>query len=227
MSTPSRSTRDRRSGGESEPFLQQLLQGWDPSASGTSRKPVECLLVGASELSTTDTHVYNLEVAEDHTYFAGGILVHNCDVLASQDLDGLGPGGYLPESVPSTPHPNDLCSQVAIIDENHFKRERAKLRGTKEPGKPWLSGKKQNGQAWLKTQPEGFQRKLLGPTRLAAFKRGARVLDKTGVPIPVHKVTGQPKPARTLGPAVAAKPLVAADRARMVLPFEKVPPSRR
>lgn len=150
-----------------------------------------------------------------------------CDTLASQDLDGLGPGGYLPESVPSAPHPNDLCSTVAIIDTGHFKRARAKRKGTPEPPKPWLSGKTENGEAWLKKQPAAFQRDLLGPSRFDAFKRGQQVLDKSGRPIPVHKVLGTPKPVRKLGPAVLVKPTIKADRASFVQPFPPVAPSKR
>lgn len=146
-----------------------------------------------------------------------------CDVLASQDLDGLGPGGYLPESVPSTPHPSDLCSQVAIMDSQYFRRQVAAAKGLPEPDKPWLSGKRENGQEWLAKQPEKTQRELLGPTRLDAMKRGQKVLNRDGTPIPVHKVTGGPKPVQKRGPAVAAKPIVRRDRTRMVRPFPTVP----
>ncbi|MBE3087953.1 MAG: hypothetical protein IMZ71_02395, partial [Chloroflexi bacterium] len=38
--------------------------------------------------------VHNLEIAEDNSYIASGITVHNCDELATQDLFGLGPGVY-------------------------------------------------------------------------------------------------------------------------------------
>lgn len=226
VSSPSQSTPDHKTGDESVAFLRQLLQGWDPSSSGISRMPVECLFLGASELTTTDPHVFNLEVAEDHTYFAGGILVHNCDVLASQDLDGLGPGGYLPGNVPSTPHPSDLCSVSPIVDEQHFARARAKRKGTAEPSKPWLSGRKQTGEEWLRAQPDKFQRELLGPSRFEAFQQGKQVLDKTGNPIPVHKVLGIEKRTQKLGPAVITKPIIERDRASMVIPFPRVSPSR-
>ncbi len=149
-----------------------------------------------------------------------------CDSLASQDLDGLGPGGYLPGNVPPIPHPSDLCNISPIVDEQHFARERAKLKGTREPSKPWLSGKTQTGEQWLKGKPESFQKRLLGPTRFEAFQRGKTVLDAGGVPIPVHKVLGIPKQKRTLGPAVVVGPIIKRDRASMVRPFPKVSPSR-
>lgn len=149
-----------------------------------------------------------------------------CDALASQDLDGLGPGGYLPGNVPAIPHPSDLCSVSPIVDENHFGRERAKLKGTREPPKPWLSGKKVTGEQWLKGKPAAFQKQLLGPSRFEAFRRGKTVLDAGGTPIPVHKVLGIPKQKRTLGPAVVTGPIIKRDRASMVRPFPTVAPSR-
>jgi len=118
-----------------------------------------------------------------------------CDIYASQDLHGLGPGGYPPASLPSTPHPNDLCIQTAIMDENHFERELAKRRGTREPAKPWLSGKKETGAEWLAKQPKAFQKKLLAPTRQQIFeKQPAAVLTKQGAPRSVKEAMQKAKP---------------------------------
>lgn len=39
--------------------------------------------------SDTETYVYNLEVEENHNYFANGILVHNCDLHNPKNLDGM------------------------------------------------------------------------------------------------------------------------------------------
>lgn len=39
-----------------------------------------------------------------------------CDILATQDLYGLGPGGYSKDKVPETPHPQDMCFLTDIID---------------------------------------------------------------------------------------------------------------
>lgn len=39
-----------------------------------------------------------------------------CDLYAGQDADGLGPGNYLPENVPTAPHPHCLCYLVTILD---------------------------------------------------------------------------------------------------------------
>ena len=150
-----------------------------------------------------------------------------CDVYASQDLYGLGPGGYPADSVPSTPHPRCMCSRIAITDTHHFRRELAKAKGQPVPPEPWKSGKHVPGAEWLRAKPEAFQKKLLGPTRFKAFRLGRRVLDDKGVPIPVHQVIGIPKPTRKDGPAVAAKPIIRRDRATMVKPFPTVSPSRR
>jgi hypothetical protein len=145
-----------------------------------------------------------------------------CDVYASQDVDGLGPGGYLPGNIPSSPHPHDLCSQVAIIDNQFFKRELAKKTGAEEPPKPWESGTTVSAKDWLAKQPEGFQRQLLGPTLHKAFGAGRNVLDPQGKPLPVHVVLNTRKPVRQLGPAVDASAAVRRDRHGQVRPFPKV-----
>lgn len=146
-----------------------------------------------------------------------------CDVLASQDLYGLGPGGYPVGSTPLTPHPHDLCSQVAIIDTGHFRRKIAALKGEAQPGKPWESGTRETGEQWLRRQPEKYQRALLGPSRLEAFKQGRTVLRPDGTVLPAHEVLGLPKPVRGLGPAVRAAPIIQRDRQTMTgaLPLPK------
>lgn len=149
-----------------------------------------------------------------------------CDVLANQDLYGLGPGGYPSDAVPETPHPHDMCTVSAISDAQHFKRELAQLRGTPEPPRDWESGRTESGAAWLARQPEAYQRELLGPTRYAVFQRDpGRVLDESGAPRPVHEVLGR-KPRRRAAPAVVrvARPLVQQDRAEgQVRPFPTLP----
>jgi hypothetical protein len=147
-----------------------------------------------------------------------------CDVFAGQDVDGLGPGGYLPGNIPSSPHPHDLCAQVAIVDSQYFKRQLAKQSGTEEPPKPWESGQTVSAKDWLQSKPEAFQKKLLGPTLHKAFVAGRDVLDASGKPLPVHAVTGRPRPARELGPAVDAAPAIAADRRGQRRPFPRVRP---
>jgi len=146
-----------------------------------------------------------------------------CDVYAGQDVDGLGPGGYLPENIPSTPHPHDLCAQVAILDKDYFKRELAKTNGTEEPPKPWESGKTELGATWLKKQPEALQKQVLGPTLHRLFTAGKNVLDASGKPLPVHVVLGRDKPVRRLGQKVDATGAVQRDRRGQVKPFPSVP----
>ncbi len=146
-----------------------------------------------------------------------------CDVLASQDLDGLGPGGYKPDNTPTTPHPHCMCTLVAIVDSGYFKRELAKLKGGEEPPKPWESGTRETGQDWVARQPELYQKRLLGPTRFAAMKAGQHVIDQKGRLKPVHEVTGGPKRPMRLGPPVPATPAIRRDRLGQVRPFPKVP----
>jgi len=54
--------------------------------------------------------VFNFAVADDNSYFADGIAVHNCDRYASHD-EGLGRGVYPVRDVPSYPqHPHERCT---------------------------------------------------------------------------------------------------------------------
>jgi hypothetical protein len=73
---------------------------------------------------------------------------------------------------------------VTIVDEDHFERELAKRNPERrEPPKPWLSGKRETGAEWLEKQPEGFKRKLLGPTKAEIFKKKpSAVISRQGVP---------------------------------------------
>lgn len=105
-----------------------------------------------------------------------------CDVYASQDVDGLGPGGYEEGNIPSNPHPNCMCYQTPIVDRHHFRRQVAKRDGKKAPPVTWKSGKKQTGSQWLRTQPKRVQRELLGPTRAEMLDKAPnKVMDpKTG-----------------------------------------------
>lgn len=168
--------------------------------------------------------MFNLEVAEDHTYFAQGVLVHNCDLLANQNLYGLGPGGYPVDAVPPTPHVNCMCSTVAITDRFHSRRELARMKGEPEPPREWEVGGRETAAEWLGRQPDTFVDSLLGPTRAPIFRQEPhRVISPLGAPIPVHQVLGLPPPQRRLGPAVRARPLVRDDRASMVEPFPDAP----
>lgn len=114
-----------------------------------------------------------------------------CDTYAAQDLYGLGPGGYPPGEVPPTPHPLDMCTQVAIIDRDHFKRKLAQKRGTEEPPRRWESDTKETAEQWLKRQSADFRHKMLGPTLSKIFNETpGRVLDSTGKPRRVRDVLG-------------------------------------
>ena len=67
-------------------------------------------------LPATGEPVYNIEVEDDHSYVANGLAVHNCDLLASQNLYGLGPGVYPSASAcPWPAHPNTLSFVVMVF----------------------------------------------------------------------------------------------------------------
>lgn len=124
-----------------------------------------------------------------------------CDLFANQAIDGLGPGGYLLDSVPQLPaHPNCLCFTTAILDDAHFERELAAVRGDAPPPEEWLDPTTETAAEWLGRQPEGFQRDVLGPGRLEVFRVDpSRVVGPRGTIAPLWRALGMPPPARRLG----------------------------
>lgn len=68
------------------------------------------VVVSADDVESEGEDVFNLEVYEHHSYVAGGIVVHNCDMHARADLFGLGPGNYPKAKAPRPPfHPFCWC----------------------------------------------------------------------------------------------------------------------
>lgn len=93
------------------------------SASSSPVKPVNSY-INYSVLSTKATvktmgeTVYNLEVEDDQSYVAGGLVVHNCDRLASVEF-GLGKGVFPKKLYPrSVGHPNCLCTIIPVTRKN-------------------------------------------------------------------------------------------------------------
>lgn len=80
--------------------------------------------------------MYNLEVDEDHTYFANGLLVHNCIACLLND------GKWFPVSTPFADHVNGRCTPIPRA---------------KEDGPTWLTGR----DYFLKLDEDG-QRRILG-----------------------------------------------------------------
>lgn len=123
-----------------------------------------------------------------------------CDMMAGQDLHGLGPGGYPKGGVPALAHPNDLCFFTAIIDDNHIARQRAQRNGTAEPPKPWATEGGVSGADWLRQQPAETRTAVLGPGRAREFdrggRRGARVVNADGSLNPLYHVQNRPAPPR-------------------------------
>lgn len=116
-----------------------------------------------------------------------------CDLLANQDLHGLGPGGYPKGSYPETPHANCLCGPESIQDPHYFRRRIAERDGLEPPPRPWERDTHATAEEWIVRQPEAVQRTILGPTRLSILRDpndDRRVLTPGGVPIPVGQITG-------------------------------------
>jgi hypothetical protein len=143
-----------------------------------------------------------------------------CDILAGQDLYGMGPGGYPKDAVPEHPHPLCTCGISSIVDTKFIRRELAAERGEPEPPRDWESGERVTGAEWLARQPEATQRRLLGPTRLRVFQSEPnRVIARDGTPRPVHEVLGRAPQQRAANTVHVARPVVQADRAVQVQPF--------
>jgi hypothetical protein len=72
-------------------------------------------IVSVEQVLRPGCEVFNFGVDEDHSYVAGGVVVHNCDVLAESDFYGYGPGMYPPDKWPLAPHPFCACSQAGPV----------------------------------------------------------------------------------------------------------------
>lgn len=104
------------------------------------------------------TPVFNFEVADDHSYVANGLVVHNCDLYARANLHGLGQGVYPRGAHPYPAHPMTLSYLVAVFVEEITAEDRA---GATTPF------------AWLRTQPASVQTGVLGGQRKQqAFEAG-------------------------------------------------------
>lgn len=144
-----------------------------------------------------------------------------CDIMANQDLYGLGPGGYPKDAVPEHPHAHCACTLASVIDRQFMRRELARETGAEEPPRDWESGERVTGAEWLAQQPEATQRRLLGPTRLRVFREQPnRVIAASGHPRPVHEVLGRAPQRRAPAVIRVARPVVQQDRAEgQVAPF--------
>lgn len=108
--------------------------------------------------------VYNLEVEDAHTYFANGILVHNC--LACLALDGT----IYETSEVMALHPIDRCSQIPIV-------------------KGFPLPRFQTGEEWFKNQSPAVQLEMMGKKRLEAWQNG-RFQFKQLATVGEHEVWG-------------------------------------
>lgn len=130
-----------------------------------------------------------------------------CDLFASQAIDGLGPGGYTKETLPSLPaHPNCFCFTTSIIDDQHFARELAAINGTPEPPRAWEDPKRTTASEWLAAQPAEKQRVILGPARLQLWQKNpASVIGQRGHIEPLWRAQRRLRPiAKARGPQVRA-----------------------
>lgn len=74
---------------------------------------------GGNEENPNKRPVYNLTVAENHLFYAGGFLVHNCD-SATQALAYL---LYSSGEVAGLPGPGDDNMVLPALDESYLNSE--------------------------------------------------------------------------------------------------------
>lgn len=142
-----------------------------------------------------------------------------CDVLAAQNLYGLGRGCYPVDRVPGR-HTSDLCTLSAIADVDYFQRELAKLRGEPEPPKAWEDRNLETGEEWLLSQSPEVQREIAGPTRTRLLNEGKRIMARNNSEFrPVYKLLKKPKPEINRGPRVDATGPIDQDRLGQRTPF--------
>lgn len=114
-------------------------------------------VMSVGEMYSPGETVFNLEVEDDHSYVAGGIVVHNCDMHAAVNLHALGPGVYPLDDVPYPAHPQTLSYTVAVFKDEISDEDRA--------------GQQSRSQ-WLQTQSPAVQAAILGKAKAAAFRAG-------------------------------------------------------
>jgi hypothetical protein len=93
--------------------------------------------------------VYNIEVEDDHSYIANGVVVHNCMSCVAQH------GTLYKVDERLKDHFNGRCVPVplTILNPEPFIKEGA-------------------GQEWFEKQPESVQRQMMGEGRYQAWKDG-------------------------------------------------------
>lgn len=68
----------------------------------------EGFLRTGKKLSTVEGHRWNLSASHPRKDI--------CDTYATQDIDGLGPGGYKIDNYPALAHPEDMCFPTPIFE---------------------------------------------------------------------------------------------------------------
>lgn len=120
------------------------------------------IITGTEDNSPVD--VFNFTVAEDPSYVAGGIIVHNCDECAYLDGEefpvGEGPRPEIHISCRCVTTPV-LDDAVAVLSDNAM---RSSITGPVDAKLDYYD--------WLKKQSDEFQDHAIGPTRAQLLRDG-------------------------------------------------------
>lgn len=160
------------------PNTQSLLpvQVGDQIGDGLPIAQVECwhtVRIIAVDVVEYHDDVYNLGVADDETYVADGVIVHNCRTTLIAVLKSV----------------------REILGAGIGKRKAAALRALPKATQSSMDGQVAASltyEQWLKTKPESFQRDVLGRGKWELWQAGgltlSELIDQSGRPLSLEQL---------------------------------------
>jgi len=96
-----------------------------------------------------------------------------CDILASQNLYGLGPGEYPPEKIPPKPHPNDLCFVTDVLrPASEWSEPKGPVALTKDVSRSGRMATEEGSPGFIKTQRQIFRDLVTETDKSASIANG-------------------------------------------------------
>lgn len=119
--------------------------------------------------------VYNLEVEEDNSYVASGIVAHNCRTA----IVTLAEGQDAPDGTRAAVGGQDDGAEAFERKQNRTNKK-FKYRGKKDQDvfKVGQIPAGTNIDTWLRSQPDWYIESTLGPTKAKLFREGGMKLSK-------------------------------------------------
>lgn len=111
-------------------------------------------------------NVWNLAVAEDETYLAEGLVVHNCRSTLVPEVDWAKLGLEPPPDAPRA------ARDLSDVSEDDLHRKVSARRRSGDLGRSTQLPSSVIAADWLKRQPVRVQEKLLGVGKAKLFRQG-------------------------------------------------------